>query len=143
MVPEVLNLYTSSEVYDQAGYALIAGSEIGNIGTGRPGEIRHNMPADPPTYDATVRGPDAEGSIASMGEARKLLIDHDVFDWVDPPDICPTNSVEVSIQMEVQPRRRSVSTQDQGGCARLPRSRYWSRQGSACGYSGTCASTDR
>ena len=58
---------------------------IGNIGTGRPGEIGY-MPADPPTCDDAVNGPDAKGWIASMGEKRKSPTDHGVFDWVYPPD---------------------------------------------------------
>ena len=49
MASEMVNQDTSSEeVYDQAEYALITGSDIGNIETGRPGEIGY-MPADPPT----------------------------------------------------------------------------------------------
>ena len=84
--PKVLNLCITTEVdYDQEEYALITGSVIDNIGTGRPGEIEH-MPADAPTNDDTVSGPDAKGWIARIGEERKSLIDHDVFDWVYPPD---------------------------------------------------------
>ena len=46
--------------YDQAEYALLTESVIGNIGTGSPGEIGY-MPADPPIYDAAVNGRDAVG----------------------------------------------------------------------------------
>ena len=63
----------------QAEYALLTGSMMENIGTGAPGEIGY-MPADPPNYDAAVSGLDALGWIASMGEERKPLIDHDVFE---------------------------------------------------------------
>ena len=86
MSPKVLNLCTTTEVeYDQAEYALITGSAIGKIGTGRPGEIGY-MPGDPPTYDDAVSGPDTKGWIASMEEERKSLTDHDVSDCVYPPD---------------------------------------------------------
>ena len=82
MPPKVLNLCTTTEVdYDQAQYVLTTGSVIGNIGTGRLGEIGY-MPADRPTFDDAVSGPDAKGWIASMGEETNSLIDHDVFDWV-------------------------------------------------------------
>lgn len=74
----------SEEAYDQAEYAMLTGIEMGNIGTGRPGEVGY-MPADPPNYDAAIRGPDAEGWIVSMGKERKSLIGNDVFDWVYPP----------------------------------------------------------
>ena len=47
--------------------------------------LRSNL-ADPPAYDDEVSGPNAEGWIASMGDERQSLIDHDVFEWVDPPD---------------------------------------------------------
>ena len=81
-----LNLHTlSEETYGRTEYALITGNEIGNIGTGRPGEVGY-MPADPPTYDDAVSGPDAEGWIASMRDERQSLLDRDVFEWVDPPD---------------------------------------------------------
>ena len=68
MPPKVLNLCITTEVeYDQAEYALITGCVISNIGTERPGEIGY-MPADPPTYNDAVSGPDAKGWIARMGE---------------------------------------------------------------------------
>ena len=83
--PDVLNLHTlTEETYDPTEYALTTGNEIGNIGTGRPGEVGH-MPADPPTCVDAVSGPDAEGWIASMRDERQSLIDHDVFKLVDPP----------------------------------------------------------
>ena len=83
---DVLNLHTlTEETYDRKESALITGGEIGNIGTGRPGEVGY-IPADPPTYDDAVSGPDAEGWIASMRDERQSLIDHDVFEWFDPPD---------------------------------------------------------
>ena len=66
----MLNLHTlTEEAYDRTEYALITGDEIGNIGTGRSGEVGY-MPADPPTYDDAVSGPDAEGWIASMSDER-------------------------------------------------------------------------
>ena len=83
---QVLNLHTlTEETYDRTESALITGGEIGNIGTGRPGEVGY-IPADPPTYDDAVSGPDAEGWIASMRDERQSLIDHGVFEWDDPPD---------------------------------------------------------
>ena len=64
--PDVLNLHTlPEETYDRTGYALIIGDDIGNIGTGRPGEVGY-MPADPSTYDDAVSGAGAEGWIVSM-----------------------------------------------------------------------------
>ena len=43
------------------------------------------MPPDPLTYDDAVSGVDAVGWRASMAEERRSLIEHDVFEWVDPP----------------------------------------------------------
>ena len=64
--PDVLNLHTlPEETYDRTGYALIIGDDIGNIGTGRPGEVGY-MSADPSTYDDAVSGAGAEGWIVSM-----------------------------------------------------------------------------
>ena len=64
--PDVLNIHTlTDETCSRTEYALIIGDEIGNIGTGRLGEVGY-MPAVPPTYDDAVIGPDAEGWIASM-----------------------------------------------------------------------------
>ena len=44
------------------------------------------MLADPPTYDNAESGPDAEDWLASMGDEKQSLIDHDVSQWVHPPD---------------------------------------------------------
>ena len=43
------------------------------------------MPPDPLTYDYAVSGVDAVDWRASMAEERRSLIEHDVFEWVDPP----------------------------------------------------------
>ena len=84
--PDVLNIHTlTDETCSRTEYALIIGDEIGNIGMGRPGEVRY-MQADPPTYDDAVSGPDAEGRIASMRGERQSLMYHDAFEWFDPHD---------------------------------------------------------
>ena len=46
---------------------------------------RLDIPPDPLTYDDAVSGVDAVGWRASMAEERRSLIEHDVFEWVDPP----------------------------------------------------------
>ena len=82
----MLNIHTlTDETCSRTEYALIIGDEIGNIGTGRPGEVGY-MQADPPTYDDAVSGPDAEGRIASMRGERQSLMYHDAFEWFDPHD---------------------------------------------------------
>lgn len=73
VAPGVLDLHTSEEAYEHAEYAMLTGSAIGSIGTGKPGEIGY-MPADPPTYDAAVTGSDGDGWVASMGEERQSLM---------------------------------------------------------------------
>ena len=70
--------------YEQAAYALITGHDVGSIGAGKPGEIGY-MPPDPRTYDDAVSGVDAVGWRENMAEERWSLIEHDVFEWVDPP----------------------------------------------------------
>ena len=62
-----------------SGLNLLTGSELGNIGTGRPGEVSF-MPSDPANYNEAVRGPDAERWKESMRDEVQSLIDHDVFD---------------------------------------------------------------
>ncbi|CAB1115713.1 unnamed protein product [Ectocarpus sp. CCAP 1310/34] len=64
-------------------YALVIGAEIGNLGQGIPGQLGY-MPADPPNYRAAVNGPDAVGWMKSMEEENRSLLDHDVYEWVDP-----------------------------------------------------------
>ena len=70
--------------YEQAEYALITGEDVGCMGAGKPGEVGY-MPPDPLTYDYAVSGVDAVDWRASMAEERRSLIEHDVFEWVDPP----------------------------------------------------------
>ena len=70
--------------YEQAEYAQITGGDVGSIGAGNPGEIGY-MPPDPRTYDDAVSGVDAKGWRASMGDERTSPIEHDIFEWVDPP----------------------------------------------------------
>ena len=36
---QVLNLHTTEEAYERIVHSLLTGSELGNIGTGRPGEV--------------------------------------------------------------------------------------------------------
>ena len=43
------------------------------------------MPPEPITDDDAVSGVDAVGWRASMAEERRSLTEHDVFEWVDPP----------------------------------------------------------
>lgn len=66
--------------------ALIKGSDLGNVGTGRPGEVGYT-PADPSTFDNAARGSDSAGWIARPGEESRLLTDHGVFGWVDPSSL--------------------------------------------------------
>ena len=44
------------------------------------------MPPDPRNYDDAVNGVDAAGWRASMAGERRSLIEHDVLEWVDPPE---------------------------------------------------------
>ncbi|CAB1114301.1 unnamed protein product [Ectocarpus sp. CCAP 1310/34] len=78
-----LNLFTTEQVFETE-YALVIGGEIGNLGQGIPGQLGY-MPADPPNYRAAVNGPDAVGWMKSMEEENRSLLDHDVYEWVDPP----------------------------------------------------------
>ena len=43
------------------------------------------MPPDPLTYEDAVSGNYAVGWRACMAEELRSLIEHDVFEWVDPP----------------------------------------------------------
>ena len=70
--------------YKQAEYALITGEDVGSIAAGKPGEIGY-IPPEPRNNDDAVSGVDAEGWRASMTDERTSLIEHDVFEWVDPP----------------------------------------------------------
>ena len=54
-----LNLHTTEEAYERIEHSLLTGSELGNIGTSRPGEVGY-MPSDPANYKEAVSGPDAE-----------------------------------------------------------------------------------
>ncbi|CAB1106814.1 unnamed protein product [Ectocarpus sp. CCAP 1310/34] len=86
VAPQRLNLFTTEEdAYERIEHALVTGSDVGNIGSGRPGEVGY-MPADPANYDEAVSGPDAERWMASMGDEEQSLYDHDVFDWVGVPE---------------------------------------------------------
>ena len=42
------------------------------------------MPPDPLTYEDAVSGNYAVGWRACMAEELRSLIEHDVFEWVDP-----------------------------------------------------------
>ncbi|CAB1117976.1 unnamed protein product [Ectocarpus sp. CCAP 1310/34] len=53
--PEGMNLHTTEEAYERTEHALMTGSVLDNIGTGRPGEASYR-PADPASYDAAVNG---------------------------------------------------------------------------------------
>ena len=53
---QVLNLHTTEEAYERIEHSLLTGSELGNIGMGRPGEVGY-MPSDPANYNEAVRGP--------------------------------------------------------------------------------------
>ncbi|CAB1111435.1 unnamed protein product [Ectocarpus sp. CCAP 1310/34] len=64
---------------------MVTGSDFGNLGRGSPGEVGY-MPADPATYDEAMSGPDAARWRASMNDEEQSLYDHDVFDWVLPPE---------------------------------------------------------
>ena len=64
-----------------SGLNLLTGSELGNIGTGRPGEMGY-MPSDPANYNEAVSGLDAERRNESVRDETQSLIDHDVLDWV-------------------------------------------------------------
>ena len=85
MPRQVLNLHTTEEAYERIEHSLLTGSELGNIGMGRPGEVGY-MPSDPANYNEAVSGPDAERWKENMRDEAQSLIDNDVFDWVDPPD---------------------------------------------------------
>ena len=82
---QVLNLHTTEQAYERIDYSLMTGSELGNIATGRPGEVGY-MPSDPANYNEEVSGPDAERWKENMRDEAQTLIDHDVFDWVAPPE---------------------------------------------------------
>ena len=43
------------------------------------------MPPDPLTYNDAVSGVDAVSWGANTAEERRSLIEHDIFEWVDPP----------------------------------------------------------
>ena len=85
MPRQVLDLYTTEEAYERIEHSLLTGSELGNIGTGRPGEVGY-MPCDLANYNEAVSGPDAERWNGSIRNEAQLLVDHDVFDWVDLPE---------------------------------------------------------
>ncbi|CAB1109880.1 unnamed protein product [Ectocarpus sp. CCAP 1310/34] len=83
--PERMNLHTTEEAYERTEHALLTGSVLGNIGTGRPGEAGYR-PADPASYyGAAVNGTQGELWKESVSDEGKPLYKHDVFDWVDPP----------------------------------------------------------
>ncbi|CAB1108204.1 unnamed protein product [Ectocarpus sp. CCAP 1310/34] len=63
-------LHTTEEAYERIEHALLTGGELGNMGTGSPGEVGY-MHSDPANYDKASR------------------YEHDVFDWVDPPEGVP------------------------------------------------------
>ena len=73
---------------EEIAYALrpsrICTSYGRSIGDGKPGEVGY-MPPEPITDDDAVSGVDAVGWRASMAEERRSLTEHDVFEWVDPP----------------------------------------------------------
>lgn len=83
--PQRMNLFTTEEAYERMEHALVTGSDFGNVGIGRPGEVGY-MPADPANYDDAMSGPEADRWKASMGDEQQSLYDHDVFDWVDAPE---------------------------------------------------------
>ena len=85
MPRQVLNLHTTEEAYERIEHSLLTGSELGNIWMGRPVEVGC-MPSDPANYNEAVIGPDAERWKKSMRDEVQSLSDHDVFDWVDPPE---------------------------------------------------------
>ena len=62
------------------------------------------MPADPATYDEAMSGPDAARWRASMNDEEQSLYDHDVFDWVLPPENVQPLATRFHY-MEVQPRK--------------------------------------
>ena len=76
---QVWNLHTTEEAYERIEHFLLTSSELGNIGTGRPGEVGY-MPSDPVNYNEAVSGPDAERWKESIRDEAQSLIDHDVFD---------------------------------------------------------------
>ncbi|CAB1121517.1 unnamed protein product [Ectocarpus sp. CCAP 1310/34] len=84
IAPERMNLHTTEEVYERTEHALLTGSVLGNIGTGRPGEAGYR-PADPVSYDAAVNGTEETLWKESVSDEGNSLYKHDVFDWVDPP----------------------------------------------------------
>ena len=71
--------------YQQTENTLITGEDIESIDSGMPGEIGC-MPPNPRAYDDGVSGVDAADWRGSMAEERWSLIEHDAFEWVDPPD---------------------------------------------------------
>ena len=79
MPRQVLNLHTTEEAYERIEYSLLTDSELGNIATGRPGEVGY-MPSDPANYKKAVSG------LESVRDEAHSLIDNDVFDWVAPPE---------------------------------------------------------
>eukprot|EP00903_Cladosiphon_okamuranus_P021851 g20088.t1 len=85
VAPQRLNLFTKEQAYVRTEHAMVTGSDFGNLGKGSPGEAGY-MPADPATYDEAMSGPDAARWRASMNDEEQSLYDHDVFDWVLPPD---------------------------------------------------------
>ncbi|CAB1099484.1 unnamed protein product [Ectocarpus sp. CCAP 1310/34] len=85
VAPQRLNLFTKEQAYERTEHAMVTGSDFGNLGRGSPGEVGY-MPADPATYDEAMSGPDAARWRASMNDEEQSLYDHDVFDWVLPPE---------------------------------------------------------
>ena len=82
-------MHTTTEEYEKAyeriEHSLPTGSELASVGTGTPGSVGY-MPSDPANYNEAVSGPDAELWKDSMRDEARSLIDHDVFDWTDPPE---------------------------------------------------------
>ena len=87
--PDRINLHTTTEecekAYERIEHSLLTGSELASVGTGTPGSVGY-MPSDPANYNEAVSGPDAELWKDSMRDEARSLIDHDVFDWTDPPE---------------------------------------------------------
>ena len=80
-------------MYKRQEHFLLTSSELGNIGTGRPGEVGY-MPSDPVNYNEAVSGPDAERWKESERDEAQSLIDHNVFDLVAPPEGVNPNPTE-------------------------------------------------
>ncbi|CAB1100998.1 unnamed protein product [Ectocarpus sp. CCAP 1310/34] len=86
VAPQRLNLFTTEEdAYERIEHALVTGSDVGNIGSGRPGEVGY-MSADPANYDEATRvvvqgfheadtGMDKAAPVASM-ESVHLVVSH-------------------------------------------------------------------